>query len=152
MIQMDVIGRLAPQHQLGQHGNRQQAIAVDIDQVGMAQQRYMAQERTAAVPGKAEDVRNALFPLGKTALRDINDLHPQHPQFVRTRPLGNQHRGLEAGVQRSAHKLQQHLLPAAETSILFKKDNMFHAVLFCITMYSDGLWSSYPAYHRAAPL
>ena len=77
MIQMDVVGGLAPQHQLSQHGHRRQTIAVDIDQIGMAQQRYMPQERTAAVPGKTEDVRDAFFPLRKTALWNNNDLRPQ---------------------------------------------------------------------------
>ena len=77
MVQMDMIGGLAPQSKLGQHSNRQQTIAVDIDQVGMAQQRYMAQECTAAVPGKTEDVRKVFFPLGKTALGNNDGLRPQ---------------------------------------------------------------------------
>ena len=77
MIQMDVVGCLAPQHQLSQHGHRGQTIAVDINQVGMAQQRYMPQECTAAIPGKTKDVRNVFFPLGKTALGNNDGLRPQ---------------------------------------------------------------------------
>lgn len=130
MIQMDVVGCLAPQQQLSQQGNRQQAIAVDINQAGMAQQRYMAQKRTAAVPGKAEDVCNTFFALGKAALGNSNDLCPQGAQPVRTGALRDQHRGLEARVQRGAHKLQQHLLPAAKASILLQKNDMLHVVLF----------------------
>ena len=77
MIQMDVVGCLAPQQQLSQQGNRRQTITVDINQVGMAQQRYMSQECTAAVPGKTKDVRKVFFPLGKTALGNNDGLRPQ---------------------------------------------------------------------------